>query len=121
MPNQNAALDRVFHALSDPTRRAIVARLSQGPASVSELAKPFAMALPSLLQHLRVLEQSRLIHTAKGGRVRTCAITPSALGAAGAWIAEQRALWEGRLDRMDAYVTTLQAREKKHAKRHEPE
>jgi DNA-binding transcriptional ArsR family regulator len=120
MPNQSAALDRVFHALADPTRRAIVGRLSQGPASVSELAKPFSMALPSLLQHLRVLEESRLIRTRKVGRVRTCAITPSALGAAGAWIAEQRALWEGRLDRMDAYVATLQAQEKKHAKRHEP-
>lgn len=121
MPNQRAALDRVFHALSDPTRRAIVGRLSRGPASVSELAKPFAMALPSLLQHLRVLEESRLIRTAKVGRVRTCAMAPSALGIAGAWIAEQRALWEGRLDRMEAYVARLQAQEKKHAKRHKSE
>jgi DNA-binding transcriptional ArsR family regulator len=121
MPNKSAALDRVFHALADPTRRAIVGRLSQGPASVSELAEPFAMALPSLLQHLQVLEKSRLIRSKKVGRVRTCAIAPSALGVAEAWIAEQRALWEGRLDRMEAYVTRLQAQEKKHAKRHEPE
>jgi DNA-binding transcriptional ArsR family regulator len=121
MPNRSATLDRVFHALADPTRRAIVGRLSQGPASVSELARPFAMALPSLLQHLQVLEDCRLIRTAKVGRVRTCAMRPAALGAAGAWIAEQRALWEGRLDRMEAYVTRLQGKEKKHAKRHESE
>ncbi len=118
MPNQNTALNRVFHALSDPTRRAIVGRLSRGPASVSELARPFAMAMPSLLQHLQVLEKSRLIRSEKVGRVRTCAMEPSALGVAGAWIAEQRALWESRLDRMEAYVTRLQGKEKKHAKRH---
>ena len=120
MPNQSAGLNRVFHALSDPTRRAILGRLSRGPASVSELAKPFAMAMPSLLQHLQVLEASRLIRTEKVGRVRTCAMQPAALGAAGAWIAEQRAIWEGRLDRMAAYVASLQARERKHGKRRKP-
>src|SRR5918996_284339 len=108
MPNQQANLDRVFHALSDPTRRAIVYRLSRGPASVSELAKPFSMAMPSLLQHLQVLEGSRLIRTKKIGRVRRCEMRPSALGIAEAWIAEQRAIWEGRLDRMEAHVASLQ-------------
>jgi DNA-binding transcriptional ArsR family regulator len=117
MPNQNANLDRVFHALSDPTRRAIVSRLIRGPASVSELAKPFSMAMPSLLQHLQVLETSRLIRTEKVGRVRTCEMQPSALDAAGTWIARQRVLWEGRLDRMEAYVTDLQGKERKHGKR----
>ena len=119
MPNQkNLNLDHVFHALSDPTRRAIVHRLSRGPASVSELAKPFAMAMPSLLQHLRVLEDSRLIRSAKAGRVRTCEMEPLALSVAEGWLAQQRALWEGRLDRMEAFVATLQSKEKKHGKRH---
>ena len=117
MPNQTAQLDRVFHALSDPTRRAIVSRLIRGPASVSELAKPFSMAMPSLLQHLQVLEESRLIRTEKLGRVRTCEVQSPALAAAGGWIARQRALWEGRLDRMEVYVTHLQGKERKHGKR----
>ena len=112
------SLDHVFHALSDPTRRAIVRRLSRGPASVSELAKPFSMAMPSLLQHLRVLEASRLIRSEKTGRVRTCEMQPSALSLAEGWLVEQRALWEGRLDRMETYVATLQSKEKKHGKRH---
>lgn len=121
MTNQSAGLDRVFHALADPTRRAIVARLSRGPASVSELARPFAMAMPTLLQHLKVLEDSRLIRSEKVGRVRTCEIEPAALGRAESWIAEQRAVWEGRLDRMEAYVAALQRKdtqrkEKKHGK-----
>jgi DNA-binding transcriptional ArsR family regulator len=117
MPNQSQALDRVFHALSDPTRRAIMSRLGQGPASVSELAKPFSMAMPSLLQHLQVLEESRLIRTAKVGRVRTCEMQPVALDVAGGWIAEQRALWEGRLDRMEAYAKSLHSQEKKRGKK----
>src|SRR5262245_7929445 len=122
MTNQPTSLDRVFHALSDPTRRAIVSRLSRGPASVSELAKPFAMAMPTLLQHLKVLEESRLIRSEKVGRVRTCEIEPAALGKAETWIAQQRAVWEGRLDRLETYVTGLQrvatqGKEKKHGKR----
>jgi DNA-binding transcriptional ArsR family regulator len=116
MPNQNANLDRIFHALSDPTRRAIVRRLGRGPASVSELAKPFRMAMPSLLQHLRVLEDSKLIRSDKVGRVRTCEMQPSALSIAEDWLAQQRALWESRIDRMEAYVRTLQSKEKKHGK-----
>jgi len=117
MPNKPAALDRVFHALSDPTRRAIVHRLIRGPATVSELAKPFTMAMPSLLQHLQVLEDSRLIRSTKVGRVRTCEMQLAALDAAQSWLAEQRALWEARLDRMEDYVMTLQSKEKKHGKR----
>jgi DNA-binding transcriptional ArsR family regulator len=111
MPNQASVLDDVFHALSDPTRRAVLQRLSQGSASVSELAKPFAMALPSFLQHLRVLEESGLVRSAKVGRVRTCEMQPQPLTTAEHWIAEQRALWEARLDRLDDYLKQLQARE----------
>src|SRR5262245_42880795 len=119
MPNHTAAhLDDVFHALSDPTRRAILRRLSRGAATVSELAAPYAMAMPSLLQHLRVLEVSRLIRSEKAGRVRTCEMQPMALSVAETWLAEQRTLWEGRLDRIEAYVATLQGREKRHGKRH---
>ena len=119
MPNQTSLnLDHVFHALSDPTRRAIVHRLGRGPASVSELAKPFAMAMPSFLQHLRVLEDSRLIRSEKAGRVRTCEMQRSAFSVAEGWLAEQRALWEGRLYRMEAHVATLQSKEKKHGKKH---
>jgi len=117
MPNQSASLDRVLHAESDTTRGAIVHRLSRGPAAVSELDKPFSMAMPSLLQHLQVLEASRLIHTEKVGRVRTCAIEPVALDVAHGWIAEQQAIWEARLDRMETYIATLQSKEKKHGKR----
>lgn len=111
MPNQEAALDHVFHALADPTRRAIVARLIEGPASVSELAKPLPMALPSVVQHLKVLEKSGLVRSEKVGRVRTCRIEPQQLSAAERWIAEQRAIWEGRLDRLEAYLDELQAQE----------
>ena len=109
MPNQEPALDRVFHALADPTRRGIVERLIRGPASVTELAKPLPMALPSVVQHLRVLEDSGLIRSEKVGRVRTCHAEPAPLSTAGDWIAEQRALWEGRLDRLEAYLKELQS------------
>lgn len=95
-----AAVDRVFHALADSTRRALVERLSQGPASVSDLAKPLDMTLAGVVQHLQVLEQSGVIHTEKTGRVRTCRIEPAGLGVAERWIAERRSLWERRLDRL---------------------
>ena len=111
MPKQNEALDRVFHALADPTRRAIVAQLTQGPASVSDLARPLPMALPSVVQHLRVLEEGGLIRSEKVGRVRTCRIEPAALTQAEQWIMAQRAVWEGRLDRLEAYLQELQTRE----------
>ena len=112
MPNEQPSLDRVFHSLADPSRRAIVARLVEGPATVSELAAPLEMALPSVLQHLRVLEDSGLIRSEKRGRVRTCRIEPERLSEAETWLTEQRALWERRLDRLGAYLETLQAQEK---------
>lgn len=111
MTNQYAALDRLFHALADPSRRAVVERLMRGPASVSDLAKPLDMALPSVLQHLKVLEDSGLIRSRKVGRVRTCEIEAAALGEAEQWLARQRAFWEARLDRLDAYLLTLKDEE----------
>jgi DNA-binding transcriptional ArsR family regulator len=117
MTNYPTNLDRVFQALSDPTRRAIVQRLSRGAATVSELSRPFAMALPTLLQHLRILEESGLIGTEKIGRVRTCEMRSMAFGVAQAWMAAQRGIWEARLDRMEAYVSTLETKEKKRGDR----
>lgn len=107
MPNQQPELDRVFHALSDPTRRAVLARLGQGPASVGELAKPFAMALPSFTQHLGVLETCGLVRSHKRGRVRTYRLTPQPLAAAEDWLGAQRTMWERRLDQLDAYLQTM--------------
>jgi DNA-binding transcriptional ArsR family regulator len=107
MPNQPAQLDRVFHALADSTRRAVVHRLSGGEAAVTELARPFDMALPSFLQHLKVLEGSGLVRSRKAGRVRTYRLTPRALEAAEGWMARQRALWERRLDQLDDYLRDL--------------
>jgi len=93
MPDQFAYLDRVFRALADPTRRAVIRRLCKGPAAVSELAKPFHMALPSFTQHLQVLESCGLVRSRKQGRVRTYDIAPERLQAAERWMAEHRALW----------------------------
>lgn len=101
------ALPGVFHALGDPTRLAIVGALGQGPASVSVLAAPFEMALPSFMKHLTVLERSGLVRSRKAGRVRTCELVPKALSQAEQWMAEQRALWEARTDRMATFVETL--------------
>lgn len=101
---QAAALDRTFHALSDPTRRAMVQRLSSGPASVSELAKPLAISLPAVMQHLQVLEASGIVRTSKIGRVRTCTVEPKMLTLAEHWIAERRASWERKLDRLGDYL-----------------
>lgn len=94
-----------------PTRRRIVERLARGPASVTELAEPLPIALPSVVQHLRVLETSGLVRSEKAGRVRTCRMEPAPLTAAAGWMAGQRALWEGRLDRLDRYLTDLQQKE----------
>lgn len=113
MLNQQAALDRRFHALSDPTRRRMVDRLSRGPASVSELAKPLAMSLPAVVQHLQVLEASGLVRSHKVGRVRTCRIETTSLRATETWIASRRAEWERRLDRLDAYLVEVDSRESK--------
>jgi DNA-binding transcriptional ArsR family regulator len=110
--NYTPALDSVFHALACPARRSIVERLTRGQATVSELAQPLSMALPSVMQHLRVLEDSGLIRSEKVGRVRTCHIEPAALTTAGDWITHQRALWEQRLDRLDDYLKDLQLKEK---------
>jgi DNA-binding transcriptional ArsR family regulator len=100
MLNSQPQLDLVFQALADPTRRAIVERLGRGPASVSQLALPFAMSLPAVVQHLHVLEASGLVRSEKAGRVRTCRIDGVALSAAEGWIAERRTAWERRLDRL---------------------
>lgn len=104
MPNQSASLDGLFNALSDPARRVIVERLSRGPASVSELAKPLPMSLPSVMQHLGVLEAAGLVRSEKVGRVRTCSIEPAALSLAEQWINARRTAWEHRLDRLGAYL-----------------
>ena len=107
MLNHSAALDRAFQALADPTRRAMVERLARGPASVTDLAKPLAMSLPAVMQHLAVLESSGLVRTQKSGRVRTCRVDPDALSLAERWINERRSEWERRLDRLGNYLATL--------------
>ena len=105
-------LGEVFQALADPTRRAVLGRLSRGPASVSDLAKPFEMALPSFMKHIRFLEGSGLIRTHKHGRVRTCEIDGEKFAAAEAWLSRQRSIWEGRADRLERFVMKTQRRGK---------
>lgn len=100
-------LDQVFKALADPTRRAVLERLSSGPAPVSELARPFDMALPSFSQHLRQLEQCGLVHSHKSGRVRTYELSPPTLEIAASWMTAQRSKWERRLDQLDDYLLDL--------------
>src|SRR5687767_15978109 len=97
-------IDRVFHALADPSRRVIIERLSLGPASVSELARPLPMSLPAVIQHLQVLEASGLVSSEKVGRVRTCRMEPAALRTGEEWMAGRRANWERRLDRLGEYL-----------------
>lgn len=104
MLDQRAAVDRVFHALGDPTRRGLLERLSQGPASVSELARPLGVTLAAVVQHLQVLEESGVIRTEKVGRVRTCRLEPDGLRAAERWLEERRTLWERRFDRLGALL-----------------
>ncbi|WP_299542616.1 metalloregulator ArsR/SmtB family transcription factor [Phenylobacterium sp.] len=101
-------MSSVFQALADPTRRAVLGRLGEGPTSVGELAEPFDMALPSFMKHIRCLEGSGLIRTRKQGRVRTCAIQTKPFAIAEAWLSAQRALWEGRTDRLEQFVTAQQ-------------
>ena len=110
---QSAAADDVFHALSNPTRRKVLERLSAGPATVSELAAPFDMQLPSFVQHLSVLEQSRLIKSKKRGRVRTYEIAPERFKVVEDWLSARRRLWEARLDQFDQYVKQLKEKESK--------
>ncbi len=107
MLNQSIALDLAFQALADPTRRAMVERLSRGPVSVSELARPLAMSLPAVMQHLAMLESSGLVVSEKTGRVRICRIEPAALSLAEAWINARRSEWERRLDRLGDYLNEL--------------
>ena len=104
MPNQSTSLDLAFQALSDPARRAMVQRLTRGPTSVTELARPFAMSLPAVMQHLSVLEHSGLVRSQKIGRVRTCRINPDTLGLAEQWLNARRAAGSARLDRLGQYL-----------------
>ena len=110
---QTAGADEVFHALSNPTRRKVLEKLSGGPATVSELAAPFDMKLPSFVQHLSVLEQSRLVKSKKHGRVRTYEIAPERFRVAEDWLSARRQMWEERLDRFDNYVKQLKEKESK--------
>ncbi|WP_258051996.1 helix-turn-helix transcriptional regulator [Mesorhizobium sp. INR15] len=104
-------IDGIFRALADPTRRRVVERLNRSPASVSELAEPFGMALPSFIEHLKVLEGCGLVRSQKAGRIRTYQLAPEPLKLAENWLSEQRTLWERRLDQFDAYVLTLKEKE----------
>jgi DNA-binding transcriptional ArsR family regulator len=107
MPKHSEGLDQVFQALADPTRRKVIERLVAGPATTSELAQPFDMALPSFTQHLAVLERAGLVTSTKAGRVRTYRLAPAGLEAADGWLAEQRRFWEQRLDQLDQILETL--------------
>ena len=100
MPSCKVRVDRVFHALGDPTRRAIVERLSQGPVSVSALALPLQITIAAVVQHLQILEESGVVETEKQGRVRTCRMEPAGLSIAEQWIEERRSSWERRLDKL---------------------
>ena len=105
MQTQHIAIDRAFHALGDPTRRAMLEKLSQGPISVSTLAEPFDMTLAAVVQHLQILEESNLIRTEKVGRVRTCQIEPKGFALIEKWITDRRLLWERRFDRLGAMLS----------------
>jgi len=107
MLNHSRRLDLTFQALADPARRAMVERLSRGPASVSELARPLAMSLPAVMQHLALLEESDLVRSKKAGRVRTCRINPAALSRAEQWMNQRRSEWEQRLDQLGHYLEIL--------------
>ena len=108
MANQSAQLNNVFQALADPTRRAVLEKLSAGPAPVSLLAQPFDMALPSFLQHLNVLEGCGLVRSEKRGRVRTYQLAPQPLKEAEGWMTAQRSIWERRLDQLEKYLKDLE-------------
>jgi DNA-binding transcriptional ArsR family regulator len=109
MLNQSSDLDRLFQALADPARRAMVERLSRGPAPVSELARPLPMSLPAAMQHLSVLEAAGLVRSQKVGRVRTCVIEPLALSQAEQWIKARQVEWEHRLDKLGEYLKSLES------------
>lgn len=105
-------INRVFRALADPTRRAVIAQLSHSPASMSELARPFKMALPSFAQHLSVLEECGVVQSRKDGRVRRYRLVPQPLAVAEDWMVAQRAVWEQRLDQLAEYVETMKAQDR---------
>src|ERR1700726_3438431 len=113
MLNQSIDLDRLFHALADPARRAIVERLVSGPATVSELARPLPMSLPAAMLHLKVLEEAGLVTSEKVGRVRTCRIEPQMLSQAEQWVAERRQMWERNLDRLGAFLDQTKPEDEK--------
>ena len=108
MPNSSVDLDDLFHALADPARRGMVEQLSRGPASVGELARPLPMSLPSVMQHLSILEAAGLVRSHKSGRVRICAFEPQAFHRAEQWIGARRSEWEHRLDRLGDYLKTVE-------------
>ncbi|HEX2779813.1 MAG TPA: metalloregulator ArsR/SmtB family transcription factor [Gemmatimonadaceae bacterium] len=110
MAQHSDRLDDIFQSLADPTRRTVLGRLGRGPATVSELAEPFDMALPSFMKHIRLLEDSGLIRTRKEGRVRTCVLERKPFTAAESWLSAQRTLWEARTDRLEQLVTTAHRR-----------
>jgi DNA-binding transcriptional ArsR family regulator len=112
-----ANLDHVFHSLSDGTRRAVVAQLASGPASIGDLAQSHPMALPSFMKHIRVLEESEIIVTRKSGRVRMCELRSEALTAAQDWLERERQVWTTRLDQLDAFIETLAAKENTNGKK----
>jgi len=103
-------LNHAFQALADPTRRAMLARLSRGPASVSELARPLPMSLPAVLQHLKALEESGLVSTEKKGRVRTARLEGNAIAEAEQWLTDRRTEWEAQADRLENFLATLQGK-----------
>ncbi len=107
MAKHDPDLSLLFHALSDATRRAMLMQLGEGPARVTDLAAPTGLRLPTIMRHLSVLEEAGLIETSKDGRIRTCAIVPEALEPVQGWLDQQRAIWEARLDRLDAFVMNL--------------
>jgi DNA-binding transcriptional ArsR family regulator len=109
-----AYLDRVFHSLSDGTRRAVIAQLANGPASIGDLAERHHMALPSFMKHIRVLEESEIVISRKVGRVRICQLRPDTLTAAQGWIEQERRVWETRLNQLDAFVENLAEKENTH-------
>ena len=117
MANHSPHLDNVFSALADPTRRAIIGRLSQGEASVGELAEPFDMALPSLMKHIRVLETGGLVESALMAASAPCRLMPGSMKEAEKWLVEQRAIWGARLDRLESYVATLEKKPPKRRRR----
>jgi DNA-binding transcriptional ArsR family regulator len=110
-------VDRVFHALADPSRRVMVERLSHGPASVSELARPLPMSLPAVIQHLQVLEESGLVRSEKVGRVRTCRIDPEAMRPVERWMEARKSTWDRHLDRLGEYLAGQQINQAKGTKR----